>query len=540
MEQRDLNERQQKWVSKVQAFDFDIEYVKGKNNVVADALSRRPAICSLSQISADWKEYLLVEYSKNTFACELMDGQVQDDRYKVVDDIIYYKDIIYLVPESKMKEKVLKELHDSPLTGHPRYLKTYRQIRERFSWKGLKNDVLQYVRECSTYQQNKSEHNLPAGLLQPLPIPDQKWDSISMDFITGLPRVQGKDCIFVIVDRLTKYAHFFAIPTGYQAIQVVELFFREVFCLHGLPQNIVSDRDSRFLSTFWMELFGLAGIELSPSTSYHPQTDEQTEIVNKWLEGYLRNYVSAQQKAWVHWLHLGEHCYNTTYHMSIGMPPFKALYGYEPSSFVDRALGDSRAPMAKDWLQESSDIRTSLKDNLQRAQNQQKMYADRHRIERNFEVGDLVYLRLQLHRQSSLKTSGKEKLKSLFYGPYRVVRRVGEVAYELELPEGCRIQNVFHVSCLKKAVGQCVTISRDLPPIDEEGKLILEPAEIIDVREKRLRTRTVKEFLIRWKNLPIEDATWEGEQILEHPSLQLLEGKQFLAREDCDVPDIIK
>lgn len=114
-------------------------------------LARRPTICSLSHISADWKEHLLVEYSKNTFACELMDGQVQDDRCKVVDDIIYYKDKIYLVPESKMKERILKEMHDSPLASHPRYLKIYRQIRDKFSWKGLKNDILQYMREFSTY-----------------------------------------------------------------------------------------------------------------------------------------------------------------------------------------------------------------------------------------------------------------------------------------------------------------------------------------------------------------------------------------------------
>jgi hypothetical protein len=114
---------------------------------------------------------------------------------------------------------------------------------------------------------------MPAGLLQPLPIPEQKWESISMDFITGLPRVQGRDCIFVVVDRLTKFAHFFAIPTNYKAIQVAELLFREVFRLHSLPRQIVSDRDGRFINAFWQELFRLTGTELATSTSYHPQTD---------------------------------------------------------------------------------------------------------------------------------------------------------------------------------------------------------------------------------------------------------------------------
>ena len=156
-----------------------------------------------------------------------------------------------------------------------------------------------------------------------------------MDFITVLPMVQGKDCIFVVVDRLTKYAHFFAISAHYTTTQVAELFFRDIFRLHGLPKTIVSDRDNRFMGGFWQELFRLMGTELTPSTSYHPQTDGQIEIVNKWLEGYLRNYVNGQQRVWLKWLHLGEYCYNNTYHMPIGMSPFYALYGYHALSFVD-------------------------------------------------------------------------------------------------------------------------------------------------------------------------------------------------------------
>jgi hypothetical protein len=127
-----------------------------------------------------------------------------------------------------------------------------------------------------------------------------------MDFITGLPRAQGKDCIFVVVDRLTKFAHFFSIATDFNASQVAELFFGEIFRLHGLPKTIVSDRDSRFMSTFWQELFRLVRMTLTPRTSYHPQRDRQTKIVNKWVEGYLRNYVARQHKAWVRWLNLGE------------------------------------------------------------------------------------------------------------------------------------------------------------------------------------------------------------------------------------------
>ena len=199
------------------------------------------------------------------------------------------------------------------------------------------------------------------------------------------------------------------------------------------------------------------------------------------MEGYLRNYVAEQQKAWVRWLHLGEYCYNTTHHVSIGMTPFRALYSYDPLSFVEIAFGDSWAPMVQDWVQQSQDILRELKDHLQRAQNQQKVQANKHKVEHTFEVGDLVYLRLQPYRRDSIKRSGAEKLQPCFFGPYRINRKIGAMAYELELPPGSRIHNIFHVSCLKRAIGQHVHPIEVLPPMDEEGQLVLVPEEILEV-----------------------------------------------------------
>jgi hypothetical protein len=167
-----------------------------------------------------------------------------------------------------------------------------------------------------------------------------------------------------------------------------------------------------------------------------------------------------------------------------------------------------------------------VKGNSQAAQNQQKIYADRQRVESSFEVQDLVFLRLQPYRQSSLKRSGAKKLKPRFYGPYKIISRVGEVAYELELLEGSKIHNVFHISFLKKAVGQQINTSEEFPPLDEEGQLELVPEEVLEQRERRFRNRVIREFLVRWRGLPVEDATWEGEQILQRPGLMLLEDKQ--------------
>jgi hypothetical protein len=153
-----------------------------------------------------------------------------------------------------------------------------------------------------------------------------------------------------VVDRLTKFAHFFSIAIDFSSTQVAELFFREISRLHGVPKTIVSDRDSRFMSTVWQEMFRLVSTALTPSTSYDPQIDGQTKIVNKLVEGYLRNYVAGQQKVWVKWFHLGEYCCNTTKDVSIGMTPFRALYNYDPLSFVEIAFGDNRAPMVQDWV----------------------------------------------------------------------------------------------------------------------------------------------------------------------------------------------
>lgn len=153
----------------------------------------------------------------------------------------------------------------------------------------------------------------------------------------------------------------------------------------------------------------------------------------------------------------------------------------------------------------------TLKDNLHCAQNRQKLYADKKRVECSFEVGDLVYLRLQRYRQSSLKWSGVEKLKPRFYGPYLIVGKIGEVAYELALPIGSRIHNVFHVSCLMKALGQQIIVSEALSPLDEEGKLAMILEKIVETRDQHLCTRTIREYLIKWKDLPLDDATWENE-----------------------------
>ena len=169
-------------------------------------------------------------------------------------------------------------------------LVTKKRIANVLYWKGLSKDVRNYIRACVVCQRNKPGLSSPAGLLQPLPIPNAIWEDISMDFIEGLPRSRGKDTILVVVDRLSKYAHFLALSHPFIAATMAQLYFEHIFKLHGLPKTIVTDRDRIFLSHFWQELFSLLKVALHMSTCYHPQSDGQIEVVNRCLEGVLKVY----------------------------------------------------------------------------------------------------------------------------------------------------------------------------------------------------------------------------------------------------------
>ena len=234
-------------------------------------------------------------------------------------------------------------------------------------WKGMRQAIKQYVAACEVCQQNKHDTLSPGGLLQPLPLPLQVWSEVSMDFITELPKAKGKDVIMVVVDRLTKYGHFFALGHPFSARDVARQFISGVVRLHGFPYSIVSDRDQIFLSLFWTELFRKAGTRLKYSTAYHPQTDGQTKVVNRCLETYLRCFVSSRPKQWPEWLDWAEYWFNTTYNASSRMTPFWALYGRDPPLLVRGDTYPTKLEEVRE-LQENRDrLLDELKSNLQQA-----------------------------------------------------------------------------------------------------------------------------------------------------------------------------
>jgi hypothetical protein len=327
---------------------------------VADALSRKDEnveafLCAISIIQPDWIIEARDEWKNDEKVWTLIQRLQQDssasDTFTWKNDSLWYKDRLYLCKNSQLKQKVLLEFHTSPVGGHSGFLKTYHRVKKDFFWDGLKTNVQRFVAECVVCQENKVETIKTPGLLQPLSIPSQRWEEVSMDFITGLPKSEGKSVIMVIVDRLTKYAHFCALFHPFKASTFATAFMETVQKLHGSPKIIVSDRDPIFTGHFWIELFSYLGTQLAHSSSYHPQSDGQTEIVNKCMEGYLRCFVSDKQTQWFKWLPLAEWWYKTSFHTATKMTPFMALYGYHPPSITSSLKEKSKVQAVEDHIE---------------------------------------------------------------------------------------------------------------------------------------------------------------------------------------------
>jgi hypothetical protein len=204
----------------------------------------------------------------------------------------------------------------------------YQDLKEKYWWYGLKRDVATHVALCDVCQRVKVEHQRPAGLLQPLKVPEWKWEEISMDFIVGLPRTRDDyDSIWVIVDRLTKVAHFIPVKTTYSGAKLAELYISSIICLHGVPKKIVSDQGTQFTSRFWKRLHESMDTKLNFSSAYHPQKDGQTERTDQVLEDMLRDCALKHGRSWDKSLPYAEFSYNNSYQASLQMAPFEAHYG---------------------------------------------------------------------------------------------------------------------------------------------------------------------------------------------------------------------
>ncbi|XP_026445458.1 uncharacterized protein LOC113346084 [Papaver somniferum] len=418
---------QQKWLSKLLGYDYEIIFRPGKDNAAAGALSRQSSFhYSLTAPVFSGVTEIMHECHNDTEYGELIQRLVADPTYKrnysYVDGILRYKCRIVVVSTSSWCSKILQEFHSTPIGGHSGFLRTYKRIQHNFYWKGLKQSVKNFILHCEVCQRNKSEAVSPPGFLNPLPIPTDNT-------------------------------------------------------------------------------------QLCRSSAYHPQSDGQTEVTNRTLECYLRCFAGMKPTDWSKWLPWAEWWYNTSFHSAIRMSPYQALYSRPPPAVTAYLPGSTSVHDVELNLKARDHTLKLLKSHLHDAQSRMKKYADSHRTERSFSVDDWVYLRLQSYRQTTVSQQSFSKLSPKFYGPFRILEKIGSVAYKLELPASSRIHPVVHVSQLKLKVGSTTSVEQVLPDIIDYEKW--EPDSILDRRMYKKGNGAGTRWLIKWKNHAPEDATWE-------------------------------
>jgi hypothetical protein len=577
--QKELNMRQRRWLELIKDYDCSINYHPGKANVVADALSRKSSgfsaallttqkeiindlermgievvmghsgayLASLS-IQPTLIERIKLLQSGDSQLVKIMD-EVRSGKkpmFNISDDgVLKFGNRLCVPNDPSIKKDILEEAHRSSYTIHPGSTKMYRDLRETFWWNNMKREIAQFVEQCLTCQQVKVEHQRPSGLLQSLPIPEWKWEHISMDFVSGLPRSpKGHDAIWVIVDRLTKSAHFIPIRMNYSLDQLAQLYIEEIVRLHGIPVSIVSDRDPRFTSRFWKSLHKALGTNLNFSTAFHPQTDGQSERTIQILEDMLRACVLDLKGSWANHLCLVEFAYNNSFQSSIGMAPYEALYGRKCRSPICWDEVGVRKILGPEIIQRTCEKVDLIRERLRTAQSRQKSYADKRRKDLEFEVGDMVFLRVA-PMKGVMRFGKKGKLSPRFVGPFEILEKIGPVAYRLALPPALSgIHNVFHVSMLRKYIPEpSHVLSYDQLQIKDDLSYEEVPIEILDRKEHMLRTKSIPLVKVLWRNHALKEASWEREDIMQsrYPDLfhnqgmYNFEDEIFVRGEDCNV-----
>jgi transposase InsO family protein len=437
---------------------------------------------------------------------------------------------LYVPDDRALRSDLLHEAHDAASSGHLGASRTLSRLSRCYFWSRMPEEVKEYVRTCMACLQAKASNQKPPGLMQPLPIPARRWEQVTMDLITGLPRTRrGHTAVVVWVDKLTKMAHMAACTDHVTAAQLAHLTYTEIVRHHGVPSSIVSDRDPRFTSNFWQSLWALLGTRLAMSTAYHPQTDGQTERMNRTLETMLRSYVNDTLSDWDDHLVACEIAINNAVQESTGYAPFYLNSGQLPNLPLDQAARVSVSsagvnPSANSFVQSINESVERAKQRLLRAQQAQQRHADEHRRAVVYRQGDEVMLSTE-----NLSTHNS-KLRARWIGPFPIKRVVSEVVMELQLPAVMsRVHCRFHVDKLRQWCddqGRFPTRRQVSRPLAEvvDGQREWEVERVLGERS----VRGGREYLVLWQGYPIEDATWEPARHLTHAQRSIDEYRQQL------------
>ena len=434
--QSNLHRRLAKWVEFIESFPYIIMHKRGKENIVADALSRKNMLLTTLDVKLPGLESLCDLYATDHDFVEpyrLCLLRTAWDKFHIHDRYLFRANKL-CVPESSVRLLLLQESHAGGLMGHFGCEKTLLMLADHFYWPKMRRDVDRFVRRCITCNKSKSKLK-PHGLYTPLPAPTTPWEDISMDFVLGLPRTKrGHDSIFVVVDRFSKMAHFIACHKSDDASHIANLFFRDIVRLHGVPKTIVSDRDVKFMSYFLKTLWGKLGTKLLFSTTCHPQTDSQTEVVNRTLSQLLRVMIKKNLREWEECLPHVEFAYNRVVHSTTQFCPFEVVYGFKPVTPLDllplpmHARVNMEASKRADYVKK---IHAKTREAIEKRGKNIAAARNKSRKQVQFQPGDMVWVHLRKDRFPDLRHS---KLGPRGAGPYKVLAKINDNAYSIDIP----------------------------------------------------------------------------------------------------------
>ncbi|KAI0493577.1 hypothetical protein KFK09_023696 [Dendrobium nobile] len=447
--QKKLKGRHASWSEFLTAFNFVIKHKAGRLNQAADALSRCHLLLQTLQTKVLGMDTFKNLYPTDTDFQSLWNKcLIQPYKLFHIKEGYLFHGPCLCIPWGSTRLAIVSECHDGGLMGHFGRDKTLNLIQEKFYWPTMSRDVGKYVQGCRVCHITKTQ-GTNAGLYSPLPVSKAPWEDVSLDFVLGLPRTQrNKDSIMVVVDRFSKMAHFVACHKTMDASHIADLYLKEIVRIHGIPLSITSDRDVKFMSYFWKTLWSKLGTRLQYSSAAHPQTDGQTEVVNRSLGNLLRCFVGKNLKQWDLVLAQIEFSFNRSVNQSTRKSPFEIVYGRNPLTPLDLIPIIQQATYNPDGEQRSKEIQKlhqQVHDEIIKQNERYRTQANKHKKKVVYQEGDLVWIRL---RKECFPPKAFNKLKPRADGPFRVVKRINDNAYLIDLPGDYNISAVFNVADL--------------------------------------------------------------------------------------------